>query len=514
MDTDASTVVADESEALEAAAEPAEDQTEDVEGTDEPTDDAVTAALEAVAELATPTDERPAAEDVTLPEQTSKASQVKWQAILLVEDALTEDGRYIAPGATSWRELPLSLMAMTVTPEQGGHGLAFLAGRIDNIWREGNLIMGSGVFNDDTDGSRVAQLVAERFLTGNSVDLAVREFELAPRSDFDENGHRVRESDAEIDPLEAIFGGEDMVFVFQDCVIGMSTVCPFPAFADAEITVTASALQWRATRQSGMIVVAASPPEQVEEEEVAATDVEAIIAAAELVASVSIPAIPPADWFAAPELDGPTPLTITEDGRVFGHAALWDTCHIGIADVCTTAPHSITNYAYFLLGEVDVEDGSPVATGRITLGTGHAAKHLRWKATAEHYDDTGAAAADVTAGEDAYGIWVAGALRPDLTEERVRELRGSTLSGDWRNINGNLELVGLLAVNVPGFPVPRALVAAGSNDEPEILSLLAAGIVGRRTELTRSEESRLGALAARADNGLEGLVELAVTEAA
>jgi hypothetical protein len=55
----------------------------------------------------------------------------------------------------------------------------------------------------------------------------------------------------------------------------------------------------------------------------------------------------------------------------------------------------------------------------------------------------------------------------------VHELRASgKVSGDWRRIGGQLRLVGLLAVNVPGFPIPRpqARVASGAP-----LALLAAG---------------------------------------
>jgi hypothetical protein len=38
------------------------------------------------------------------------------------------------------------------------------------------------------------------------------------------------------------------------------------------------------------------------------------------------------------------------------------------------------------------------------------------------------------------------------------------MSGDWRRIGGNLELMAVLAVNLPGFPVLRtkALVASGA----------------------------------------------------
>src|SRR2546422_2197053 len=34
------------------------------------------------------------------------------------------------------------------------------------------------------------------------------------------------------------------------------------------------------------------------------------------------------------------PLTVTEDGRVFGHLAPWGVCHTGKPNQCITAPHS------------------------------------------------------------------------------------------------------------------------------------------------------------------------------
>src|SRR4029079_16942320 len=78
----------------------------------------------------------------------------------------------------------------------------------------------------------------------------------------------------------------------------------------------------------------------------------------------------------------------------------------------------------------------------------------------------GMVAADVRVGEDEHGIWVAGALRSHLSDEDVRAFRAALLSGDWRRIAGRLELVAALAVNVPGFPVPRtrSLVASGETE--------------------------------------------------
>lgn len=183
---------------------------------------------------------------------------------------------------------------------------------------------------------------------------------------------------------------------------------------------------------------------------------------------------PPSAWFSDPGLLGPSPLVVTEDGHVFGHLATWGSCHIGFKDVCTTPPASASDYAYFRTGSVLTDDGKHVAVGQITMGTGHAALSLSARPAAAHYDDTGTAVADVAAGDDEHGIWVSGAIRPSATPEQIAVLRASALSGDWRTIGGNLELVAALSVNVPGFPIPRTALAASGGEQT---SLIAANIV-------------------------------------
>lgn len=180
---------------------------------------------------------------------------------------------------------------------------------------------------------------------------------------------------------------------------------------------------------------------------------------------------PPAHWFDDPQLPGPTPLSVTADGRVSGHLALWNVCHFGVRDQCRMAPHSATGYKYFTTGEVLTADGSSRRVGRITQGTGHAHLSLGYIPAADHYDDTGSQVAVVAAGEDGHGIWVAGSLLPGVSEHRVAELRRSPLSGDWRPTSQGLELVAALAVNSPGFPV------VGFTASGEVQSLVAAGMV-------------------------------------
>jgi hypothetical protein len=94
------------------------------------------------------------------------------------------------------------------------------------------------------------------------------------------------------------------------------------------------------------------------------------------------------------------------------------------------------------------------------MGTGHPDITWSMNKTVAHYDNTGTVVADVTCGEDSYGIWVSGMLRPDLSDKTIDALRASALSGDWRPTSMGDELVAALSVNVPGFPIPRVGLAA------------------------------------------------------
>jgi hypothetical protein len=211
---------------------------------------------------------------------------------------------------------------------------------------------------------------------------------------------------------------------------------------------------------------------------------------AALMASAGATFAPEKAAFDNPKFTGPRPLHVADDRTVSGHVAIWETCHVGIGDSCVKPPKSNTGYAYFHTGEVVTADGARVPVGRLTYGGGHAKPNLGYAAAAEHYDQTSSVGAYVRAGEDEYGIWVAGVLAPDADEDAVRAMRAAPLSGDWRRIGGNLEMVAALHVNTAGFPIPRMLTA--SADEQELYSLVAAGSLvrvideGEETTLTLS----------------------------
>ena len=192
----------------------------------------------------------------------------------------------------------------------------------------------------------------------------------------------------------------------------------------------------------------------------------------EMTASAVAPVRPPRSWFDEPQMSSAEPLTVTADGRVYGLIAMFNRCHAGIANTCVMAPRNTSGYKYFKNGQVLTADGSMVRVGKLTMGTGHAGPGLRGMPAAAHYDNTGTAIAVVNVGENRHGIWVAGSVVPNATEEQVAELRRSPISGDWRRMGGYLELVAALAVNTPGFPIVASLEGS---DEPDVI--LAAGVL-------------------------------------
>ena len=252
-------------------------------------------------------------------------------------------------------------------------------------------------------------------------------------------------------------------------------------------------------------------------EEMVAIEIPADGTVVELVASVA-PLAPPDDWFSDPGLSEPTPLTVTADGRVYGHLAEWGRCHTGIGGRCVMAPRSAAGYQFFHTGAILTASGETVRVGKITVGTGHAGLGISAASAAAHYDNTGAVAAFVRAGEDRFGPWLAGAVRSDATPEQVRDLRANAPSGDWRQLRpgGTLELVAALAVPVPGFPV-AALAASGEEitalllgwDSDESLALVASVYADGFSE---GLERTLTVLAAKG-NGIDALADLAAAAA-
>lgn len=340
-----------------------------------------------------------------------------WSGPIAFENQMTGDGRIFAPGAITWDEKSLPLPFRWVRADSGGHQEAVVVGRVDRIFRDEaspGVIFASGTVldgeNAPPEAAQFAALVTDGAAGGVSVDGDDAEFTIVEAADGDLEQH------------------------FSTMRLRGLTAVDIPAFIGARIAFGDTPV----TAPESALVAGAAPVR------------------------------PPGSWFDDPRLDRSTPLTVTADGRVYGHLAPRDVCHIAYTDKCRTPGDELmgySNYAYFHVGELETADGSCIAVGHLTFATGHADTDPRTsaRAAAAHYDNTGTVAADVRAGEDEHGIWLAGAMRPHLTDEQIREFRSAPPSGDWRRIGRHLELVAAHAVNVPGYPNirERARVASG-----------------------------------------------------
>lgn len=170
----------------------------------------------------------------------------------------------------------------------------------------------------------------------------------------------------------------------------------------------------------------------------------------------SAPVHPPKAWFAKPNITSKSKVVVTDDGQVYGWVAP-DTCHRGAlsaAGYCQMPPRSRNNYSNFHTGTTKTKEGELLHTGVIVWDTTHAQESYGARAAIAHYENTAHAVADIRVGDlPNGGIWFAGGMRPDADEAAYQKMRQSPPSGDWRRLNGNLELVAVLATNTPGFPV-------------------------------------------------------------
>lgn len=382
--------------------------------------------------------------------------------LVIPEEVESGDGRKFDKDAIDIRELPLPLMWQIKTGE--GHNGSVVVGRIDTMERiEGGIGNATGYFDTGAYGQEAERMVREGFLRGVSADM-------------DKFEAKEVEAEAETDEDRKVESGK--LNITKARVMGV-TIVPKPAFQECKILIVDEDVN---TVQEETVI-----PDGVYMEDLDPVEAAALVACGFVAGA--IPVVPPKDWFVNPALTKATPLTVTDEGRVYGHIAAWHVDHIGMA-FGTRPPRSKSKYSYFHTGVVRADDGTDVPVGQLTLAGGHASLEASAVEAARHYDDTASAIADVHAGEDAYGIWVAGSLRPGATPEQIRALRASAPSGDWRPIKGNLELVAVCQVNVPGFPIARARVASG-----QVMALVAAGA----STLAKLKSDPVTELAARVD---------------
>jgi 2'-5' RNA ligase len=393
-----------------------------------------------------------------------KKGDFEWEGVLIVEGLPSGDGRMIDKEALTWRDLPIPLMLQTINA--GGHDGAVIAGSIHEVERRGHEIIGRGYFDSGEAGQEAKRLLTEGTMRGVSADIDSVVAELR-----DANGEDVAMEDA-------MFGDpEGITEVLVEGRIMGATMTPFPAFQEAALRVISP------EEQGDDLVLVASGAEVFGEVWRVVSPYPLVgrggepIELKSLVASASdnvtelpvIPVNPPMEWFSIGEMDEAHPVIIYPNGRIYGLVAKFGSCHIGFRDRCVDVPRSSDGYRNFRNKSVLTVEGELVATGVVYMDTVHPDLKLRASDTQAFYAHTGCAIADVALYENEFGIVAAGAVRSTASPEQVRSLRGSDLSPDWRNIDGRLEVVGLLAVNVSGFITPALAASAGEVVQTESL---------------------------------------------
>lgn len=385
-----------------------------------------------------------------------------WEGILALEGAPTSDGRMLIAGEISDRELPLPINAQFVTDE--GHKHSECVGRIEVIERvpasefehpdfdldqydlpeSAVVIWATGTFSRSPEAEKAQGMLDNG--AGISIDLPTERVALFDKNTMEE---------VEISDLTE----EDLIF--GDFIegaagkIGGATIVTIPAFEEARIQISRE-----------KVLVASAYGMKVKR-------------ARALVASAG-PVKPSREWFRDPEFTELTPWTVTKEGRVFGHLADWDGCHIGFDGVCVPPFRSATDYAYFNIQEIQTAEGDLIPVGKVMFsrkGVGHAPTDdpsMSYLDVQAFYDDATCVGAFVRAGADRYGTWIAGALAPGLNDLEVQHMRTHGPSGDWRPIRPHdrtAELVAAMAVPIQGFPIARrALVASAGGSITAIIT--------------------------------------------
>jgi 2'-5' RNA ligase len=349
-----------------------------------------------------------------LPDESGRRFRIP---IVVPEGVWSGDRRKFSKESLEFKEPPIPLLWQKQTDE--GHKGSVTVGKITSIERmENGLGNAEGVFDIHPDAVEATRQVKDKYLTGVSGDVDQFKFEMSEDED-----------------------GQEALQIDHGRLVAATLVAK-PAFQEATIELVAE------DGEEPVIVASAGP------------------------------LLPPKAWFDDPKLTEPTMLEVTDDGRVFGHIAEWNTPHT--ANPRLRPPRNFSNYKYFNRKPVRTAEGVDVRVGQLTLVGGHADLSLDPMNATKHYDDTRSAVADVTVGEDEFGIWAAGAMRPDVTPEQIRAFRASEPSGDWRMRDGAMELLACCQVNTAGFPImPRALVASG-----EVVALVAAGMLSHDRKVT------------------------------
>jgi hypothetical protein len=183
---------------------------------------------------------------------------------------------------------------------------------------------------------------------------------------------------------------------------------------------------------------------------------------------VEIPDRPPLAWFQEPsEAPEIGLIQVTDAGRVYGYVAPKGVAHRAIADRDVQVPLGNVDYRSWMNRPTILDTGERIATGVVTMDCGHAST-MAWvgaKQSIDHYDNACSVIASARIGENAYGVWIAGALMPGVTGTQVARMMACQLSGDWRPHRAKVgwrEFTAALVVPVPALTAPSMRIQGGA----------------------------------------------------
>lgn len=385
---------------------------------------------------------------LTAAQKVEQAEDEPWEGVLTVEGEESGDGRLFGHGSLDWAELPMPLMYQPASV--GGHDASVLAGAITFAARKGKTVFGRGhVFGNMLD-SEYGDGIRNMMETGGvSVDV-----------------DKVKDADvelvfAETDGPPSLMAKPELT-VFHRGRIRGATLVAFPAFVEAKLSFMNKEMMTAAAEVNGHL------------EECGCDDFDGDYDLGIMVASgeshtITIPNVPPAEWFSEPtDVQAHGALTITDEGRVFGWLAPAAVTHRSVRK--TVPMGANVDYTRFMKGETIVAGGGRVVSGVVTGDCGHAdtENYGTLANRKKHYDNSCSIFANIAVGQrPGKGVWVAGALRHGVTAEQVAAAMGCTLSGDWQphpDRPGVQEFIAALLVPVPGFAQARTQASVKYED--------------------------------------------------
>lgn len=375
------------------------------------------------------------------------SASLRWAAVsgpIVVGNRVTGDRREFNTDTLEWQQVGATSTSLEIPlgyQYERGHGpggsdKVARVGRLDTIERQDGQLFARGVIDlQSPRGLEAARQMGTRDEPGTLAGVSII---------VDENpdgpGMTVEYQFAEgCDTEEAEFNEECMIpertIIREGARVRAVDLVDIPAFAEARLYLDAPL------------------PEGIEAPEEDA----ALIASAY---TITIPELPPVDWFEEPkEVPEIGAITVTEEGRFFGYLAPKQVAHRGIRNKRVTVPTGNVDYGIWMNRATMADDGKggyvKLATGPITMDCGHAPIGPKGSARREHYDNACSVVATARVGENHKGVWIAGALVPGVNAEQVSRMMACQLSGDWgphREKPGKRELAAALLVPVPGFP--------------------------------------------------------------